>query len=389
MRRLVVAAIVIMASVACDARNGSTRDVATWRVEPSPAVAIGDVEGSPEHSFYRIAGVARLGDGRIVVADGASSEIRIFSATRRLPETIGRRGSGPAEFDFLFRMDRTPGDTLVVLARSGRIGIITAEGGVLTNHPFVYPSFVLACRYASSETMWNVTTSALLFSAEDNPGGPGCPPMREGSTRSTTLLAMYHWRDGRVDTLGIFPGLDRTGTNYRVFGRDLAVAVSRDRIYAGDTGADSVFVFTLDGATSFVWKLPRSAVRIPPAARAVAEPPPRVTGDGTIHRFAPYDYPDLYPVFARLVADSRGYLWVMEYPESMEPLIAADFQVGTAKAVPADGAEWVILNREGEWVAMATTPPGLHVLEIGDDYVLGTVRDEYDVESVRMHRLTR
>lgn len=281
MRRLRIAAIALMGGVACEAADEASH--AAWRVEPTPAVAIGDLDGRPEYSFYRIAGVTSLADGRIVVADGASAELRIFSPAGRLVQTIGRRGSGPAEFDFVFRMDRTPGDTLVVLA----------------------------------------------------------------------------------------------------------VAVSDDRIYAGDTGSDSVFVYSVDGALSAVWKLPLTAKWISPAARSIAEPTPHVAGDGSVRRFPPYDYPEFYPAFARLVADLQGNLWVMRYPEAMEPVTAADFMVGTSKAVPAEGAEWLILDQNGEVVATATTPPGLHVLEIGSDYVLGTARDEYDVESVRMHRLTR
>jgi hypothetical protein len=35
------------------------------------------------------------------------------------------------------------------------------------------------------------------------------------------------------------------------------------------------------------------------------------------------------------------------------------------------------------------TPPGLFLLDVGDDYVLGLARNEFDLESVRLHALRR
>ena len=85
-------------------------------------------------------------------------------------------------------------------------------------------------------------------------------------------------------------------------------------------------------------------------------------------------------------AHTRGRDWQCGWTSGVQLL--PDCGCDVPRGWP-EGAEWLILDQNGEGVATATTPPGLHVLEIGSDYVLGTARDEYDVESVRMHRLAR
>jgi hypothetical protein len=57
--------------------------------------------------------------------------------------------------------------------------------------------------------------------------------------------------------------------------------------------------------------------------------------------------------------------------------------------VDPEGADWIVLDQQGRTVARVRTPPGVMVLEIGSDYILGLSRDELDVESVSLYRLQR
>jgi hypothetical protein len=57
--------------------------------------------------------------------------------------------------------------------------------------------------------------------------------------------------------------------------------------------------------------------------------------------------------------------------------------------VDSEGAEWIVLDHQGQTVARVQTPPGVMVLEIGSDYIVGLSRDELDVESVSLYRLQR
>ncbi len=53
------------------------------------------------------------------------------------------------------------------------------------------------------------------------------------------------------------------------------------------------------------------------------------------------------------------------------------------------GIEWLVTDADGVALARVRTPDRFEVTEIGADYVLGVGRDSLDVESVRVHALTR
>jgi hypothetical protein len=82
--------------------------------------------------------------------------------------------------------------------------------------------------------------------------------------------------------------------------------------------------------------------------------------------------PEVRPAYGQFVPDSEGYVWVEPYR-------------------PAKGAPvpWLVVDLEGEILGDVLLPAGFHPTEIGFDYVLGIVRDEFDVPYVRMYALDR
>ena len=83
-----------------------------WRVGPGPAVSIGAVEGEVPYLFASAADATNLRDGRIVVVDRGSDELRVFDALGTHLATWGGRGEGPGEFIDLHHVDRWPGDSI-------------------------------------------------------------------------------------------------------------------------------------------------------------------------------------------------------------------------------------------------------------------------------------
>jgi hypothetical protein len=83
--------------------------------------------------------------------------------------------------------------------------------------------------------------------------------------------------------------------------------------------------------------------------------------------------PATMPAYASLRAGRDGHVWILRY------------------AGPRDEGppRWDVFEPEGRWLGTVDLPEGLRVFEIGDDYVLGSRRDELDVERVRLHRLKR
>src|SRR5688572_26968412 len=68
-----------------------------WRVSEKPTLDIG---GGPtaDQQLGRIAGVTRLTDGRIVVADQSTLQLKFFDASGRHLQSVGGNGQGPGEF---------------------------------------------------------------------------------------------------------------------------------------------------------------------------------------------------------------------------------------------------------------------------------------------------
>ncbi|MDE2753321.1 MAG: hypothetical protein OXI83_12155 [Gemmatimonadota bacterium] len=84
-----------------------------WTVGPEPSVNIGIAEGAEPYMLYGARDATRLNDGRIVVANAGTNELRVFDATGVHLATWGGRGEGPGEFRSLYRVEPWPGDSIV------------------------------------------------------------------------------------------------------------------------------------------------------------------------------------------------------------------------------------------------------------------------------------
>ena len=69
-----------------------------WRIGPEPSVSIGRREGEDPYLLYRASDATILADGRIVVANGGSDELRFFDSTGSHLASRGGQGEGPGEF---------------------------------------------------------------------------------------------------------------------------------------------------------------------------------------------------------------------------------------------------------------------------------------------------
>lgn len=73
-------------------------DGAGWHVSSEPTVPIGVVDGPPEYQFHDIADVLRLPDGRIVVVNEGSAELRFYASDGSHLRSVGGQGGGPGSF---------------------------------------------------------------------------------------------------------------------------------------------------------------------------------------------------------------------------------------------------------------------------------------------------
>ena len=100
-----------------------------WHIGTEPTVSIGELEGSEPYLLDRVGDALVLPDGRIVVANGGSDELRVFDASGIHVVTWGGRGEGPGEFTNLGQVHRWPGDSLLALySQARRLTALDPEG---------------------------------------------------------------------------------------------------------------------------------------------------------------------------------------------------------------------------------------------------------------------
>src|SRR5687768_2566368 len=114
-----------------------------WRLD-GPILSIGSIDGPQESQLHRVRAVNLLPDGRIAIANGGTSEIRLYDANGRWVKSIGREGDGPGEFRLITGLQVLPPDTLVVFERGeARVNTFTADGGLVTSRRITAPGDAL------------------------------------------------------------------------------------------------------------------------------------------------------------------------------------------------------------------------------------------------------
>ena len=91
-------------------------------------------------------------------------------------------------------------------------------------------------------------------------------------------------------------------------------------------------------------------------------------------RFEPVPVSDHLPALASMMADALDHLWVEEYEPPSEE---------------SPGVIWCVFDPDGEVLGFVETPEGLLIYDIGEDYILGRVTDEMDVEFIQLWPLER
>jgi hypothetical protein len=132
MRRSLPVIMAISAACAGDGTSDGTDADGLPRLALVEELRIGSRD-SPDTGFATINGVDVDRDGNVYALEGQQLEIRVYDTNGRLVRTIGRRGSGPGEFE------RAPrfwvlGDTVWVFeprARAGRLTLFDRGGNVL------------------------------------------------------------------------------------------------------------------------------------------------------------------------------------------------------------------------------------------------------------------
>ena len=186
--------------------------------------------------------------------------------------------------------------------------------------------------------------------------------------------------EGRPATLlGEFPGVELTPSgNTAIFGRNIHVHASEDRIAVGNDDQFSVRVYTRDGQLLRVVRVAEDPTTVSAEDFEVQlrEYQEKASDDAERRMIeAWFEEPPrvpTFPAYSDLRLDNDGNLWVQRYHRP-----------------GAEAPGWLVFDSEGRLKAQAETPSGMTIFEIGSDYILGLSTDELGIERVQMYRLSK
>ena len=347
-----------------------------WRIGPEAAVSIGRREGEDPYLLYGATDATRLSDGRIVVVNRPTFELRVFDEAGTHLHTWGGQGEGPNEFRGPIRnIARLPGDTTMVWdSRSPIVSVVDPAGELARRFPVQEQTEL---RGDALRPMAVLRDGSILTSPT-----PGFARM----AADTVVVELRDREGGLKSFLGTHAGMERhfdveNLTIYNVlFGRQLIRESWGELSIVTPNTRYEIRAFAQDGSLARIVRR-EHVMRAPTDSHVEGHIEARVsriadaeTQARERERFAPVPVSEHLPAFTSMMADALDHLWVEEYEAPGEE-------------VP--GVIWCVFDPDGEVLGFVETPEGLLIYEIGVDYILGRVRDEMDVEFIQVWPLER
>lgn len=355
-----------------------------WRVDPAPVLEIG--AGGPDQELFRVRGAVRLPSGAVVVANAGTGELRWFGPDGAFVRSAGGEGEGPGEFTAMWGVARR-GDTLYAHDfMEGRVerfdtaglfidGVSLPRDDGLPMKVFPVRGGYLALHLRDFDLTgeWSLQRRIARYVHYDSTGEvlvefarlPGEEMVSRGG--------------GDADQSWVVGGAPMIG--HRQW-----EALAGDVLVAGVTDEWALRAYEV-GSADAPTELAR-ILRSPERERPVTDDDvERVNREAfsrreeitpefrrTIEeRWEVAPPPEVRPTFTGMAGDSEGFVWLRSYLPDAE----------------AAGEPWLVVDPLGDVLGDVLLPKDLTVYEIGVDYVLGSVRDEMDMQLVRLYRLRR
>lgn len=380
-----------------ESRDPAWLPAEAWRIADTPSLSIGTVDGAPEQQLANVRGVVELDDGRIVVANAGSLEIRCYRSDGSWLWSSGRRGQGPGDFQSFYALTRYRGDSLLVHDFSLRRYTILDSIGRFART--MIPNLPEDVTFSGSLGFLGVWDDGSIAISEQ--------PVRRGMsppqvTRRPTRLFRYSATGVVLARLAQLPGsefFEGTGVIGSIrllpWGRNSHYATVGARTYAGDGDRYEIRRLGSDGTIELIIRraLPPRLVTSAEAdaerqrlLQARREERPRMfrgMPDSILSVIAANEdkllgeipFPPTHPAYDQLLVDREELLWVREFNPRADTLSA--------------GRRWSIFDPNGRWLGDVQLPPRFTLYEATAEHVLGVQIDDLDVQYVRAFRIER
>lgn len=365
--------------------NDLTRLDARCTIGATPTVSIGVEEGEEPYMLSQLGGAVRTRDGRIVIANRATDELRWFDAAGKYLRASGRKGEGPGEFREPFILHLLPGDTVYSGDFRPFRFLVFAPDGEWVRTIDLSPMYINTPR-----SMHILDDGRMVLGIED-----GLPSRRGRTFTANRFALMMYGADGaRGDTIEVlengrwgqtvddpnsvfvFPFFESFGVAAAAGQRIVTGHASRTelRVMRAEAGypVDRLVRWTIGNLDITPEDVAAEKERL---AKPYADRPPEFRAqflDPMINDARPVA--ERFPAFGRLRLGRDGLMWIREFPRPRDP---------------SGQHHWIAFDPDGRFVCKLDAPRFDDVYEFGADHLLAEVRDSLGVEMVQQYAIRR
>lgn len=356
-----------------------------WTIDTTPTLQLITTE---DDGFTAIGDLLWWSDGRIVVADRRQRDVREYAADGTFVRVLARNGQGPGEVSFVSRLQRLPGDTLVILDGNARIASrFDAAGAYIDRigYPRLRDGAQLRITARLHDGRWLGTMRA-----------PWVPAAKVDGTIRRDTFAIVHVTPAsvdslppRIDTVALVPDGEAFDVLVTYDGETTPdvepLRLGRSTEFATDgthlmLGTNEQFELRrLQGATlQQLIRLDLPAEPAPPDAgqrviawveQSLSARPPEVRAEFEALR-RNWRFATTLPFHETLRFGEDGTLWA-----------------SATTVLPTDARRYLVFDPSGRAIARVALPPRVEPFRVSRDRILGVFTDEDDVPHVRVWRV--
>lgn len=360
-----------------ESQGPAWREGAGWHLSSQPTLEISQTNGPAEYQFHRVEGALLLDDGRVVVADAGSGEIRFYGRDGTFQGSSGGRGQAPGEYQVITSLGYGPADSIWVFDYGlRRFTVVTTQGEVVR-------TLTVGGNLSALNAVGRLPDGWFVVKEGWSSGLHS--ENRQGLAREPVAVVRVSPDGSDLDTIATVAGREvflssedgRAVMSAPLFGRNSSAVVRDDRVFIGDQETLAVMLYTPDGAVEQIVRVPGVDLRLtgPEIQQATA----KLLADEPVERrpmmqahYRQMDTPPTKPAYSSLMVDALGNLWAAEYVR-----------------YPDIPTVWTVFSANGALLGDVRVTPGFLPLQIGANWIIGVGRDELDVEYVRLYGIEK